>query len=322
MLIRKLWLKSPSLLLLTRPTASFDLLSAFNQQYSSLQEPFQYTGNMTKGAVISFAHGGGPMPLLNDPNHKDIINSLKNRVPKILRLGTDKAPRAIVLVTAHWSERVPTISNAEKHKLYYDYGGFPRETYKLKYDAPGSPAVAKELFDVLQTAGLQPDTDGERGWDHGVFVPMLLVNPKADIPIIQLSVLNSEDPATHLKMGHALSSLRNTNIAIIGSGFSSFHNSRLMFSGVTDNPSFRKRNKAWNTAVKDAIEEEDVQKRGEKLAEWRTFPNAYEMHPRGGAEHFLPLIVCAGAGGAGKAKSYTDGFLGLDIYSFYWDDEE
>lgn len=132
MLIQKLWLKSSPLLLLTRPTTSFDLLSAFNNnQYSSLQQPFQYTTNMTKGAVISFAHGGGPMPLLNDPKHKEIIYSLKNRVPKILRLGTPKAPRAIVLVTAHWSERVPTISNAERHKLYYDYGGFPPETYKL-----------------------------------------------------------------------------------------------------------------------------------------------------------------------------------------------
>lgn len=150
---------------------------------------------------------------------------------------------------------------------------------------------------------------------------MLLVNPKADIPIIQLSVLNSEDPATHLKMGAALSNLRNSNIAIIGSGFSSFHNLRLLFSGVTDDPVFRTRNEAWNTAVKEAIEEEDVEKRGEKLGEWRKFANAYEMHPRGGAEHFLPLVVCAGAGGVGKAKSYMDKFVGLDMYSFYWDEE-
>jgi aromatic ring-opening dioxygenase catalytic subunit (LigB family) len=294
---------------------------------------------MTKGAVISFAHGGGPMPVFDDPSHKDIIYSLKNRAPKILRLGTPEAPRAIVLVTAHWSERVPTISNAEKHKLYYDYGGFPPEAYKLKYDAPGSPAVAKEVFDVLKGAGLQPDNDEERGkpyclpflklwdkinneigWDHGVFVPMLLVNPKADIPIIQLSVLSSESPSTHYKMGQALATLRDSNIAIIGSGFSSFHNLRLMFSGITDDPSFRTRNKAWNKALGDVIEEEDVVKRGEKLEKWRDFPSAYEMHPRGGAEHFLPLVVCAAAGGNGKAKSYTDKFLGLDMYSYYWDE--
>lgn len=103
------------------------------------------------------------MPVFNDPMHKDIIYSLKNRVPKILRLGTPDAPRAIILVTAHWSERVPTISNGERHKLYYDYGGFPPESYKLKYNAPGSPAIAKDVFDALQAAGLKPDTDSERG---------------------------------------------------------------------------------------------------------------------------------------------------------------
>jgi aromatic ring-opening dioxygenase catalytic subunit (LigB family) len=161
MLMPKLWLKS-SLLYLARP-----ILSSFNLQYSSLQQPFSSnyysSSNMTKGAVISFAHGGGPMPVLDDPTHKDIVYSLNNRVPKILRLGTPEAPRAIIIVTAHWSERVPTISNAEKHSLYYDYGGFPPEAYKLKYDAPGSPAVAKEVFDVLQAAGLKPDNDGERG---------------------------------------------------------------------------------------------------------------------------------------------------------------
>lgn len=150
---------------------------------------------------------------------------------------------------------------------------------------------------------------------------MILVNPKANIPIIQLSVLSSEDPATHTKMGEALSTLRDSNIAIIGSGFSSFHNLRLMFSGIHTDSSFRKRNKDWNNAVRAAIEEKDVVKRAEKLGDWRKFANAYEMHPRGGAEHFLPLIVCAAAGGAGKAKSYTDSFLGLDMYSFYWDQE-
>jgi aromatic ring-opening dioxygenase catalytic subunit (LigB family) len=150
---------------------------------------------------------------------------------------------------------------------------------------------------------------------------MLLVNPKADIPIIQLSVLTSEDVSTHTKMGQALSQLRNSNIAIIGSGFSSFHNLRLMFSGITEDPAFRKRNQAWNKALKDVIEIEDVEERGEKLKEWRKFENAYEMHPRGGAEHFLPLVVCAGAGGKGTAKSYTDEFLGLDMYSYYWDEE-
>lgn len=113
--------------------------------------------------VISVCHGGGPMPLLNDPGHKNLIKSMSQRVPAILGLGTRTAPRAIVLVTAHWSEDRPTISSAHKHKLYYDYGGFPPETYRLKYDAPGSPGVAGEIYELLERAGMRPEMDSERG---------------------------------------------------------------------------------------------------------------------------------------------------------------
>ena len=84
-------------------------------------------------------------------------------MPSILQLGTADAPRAIVLITAHWRARKPTISSGKKPKLYYDYGGFPSETYKLKYDAPGSPDVAREVYDVLESAGLSPELDEERG---------------------------------------------------------------------------------------------------------------------------------------------------------------
>lgn len=115
------------------------------------------------GAVISISHGGGPMPLMGDPGHAAMVKSLTTKVPKILGLGTSNAPRAIVLVTAHWSETRPSISNASKHQLYYDYGGFPPETYRLKYDAPGSPEVAKEVYDALDKAGMKPRMDEKRG---------------------------------------------------------------------------------------------------------------------------------------------------------------
>jgi len=156
------------------------------------------------------------------------------------------------------------------------------------------------------------------GWDHGVFVPMLLIHPAADIPIVQVSVLSSEDPAQHYLMGQALASLRDSNIAIIGSGFASFHNIRLMFGGMTSDPAFQTRNAEWNNAITDAVSEADMEKRRAKLESWRKFPGAFEMHPRYGAEHFLPLIVCAGAGGEGKPEMYTDEFVKLDMYSYYW----
>jgi aromatic ring-opening dioxygenase catalytic subunit (LigB family) len=103
------------------------------------------------------------MPVMNDPAHAELIKSLTTKVPSILGLGSPFAPRAIVLVIAHWSERRPTISNSKKHKLYYDYGDFLPETYKLKYDAPSSPEVAAEVYEALEKAGLQPKMDGERG---------------------------------------------------------------------------------------------------------------------------------------------------------------
>lgn len=260
------------------------------------------------------------MPLIGDPGHKDIVRSLRERVPKILRLGTPEAPRAIIVVTAHWSERNPTISNANKHPLYYDYYGFPQETYSIKYNAPGSPDIAQDVFAALKGEGLSPGMDEERGWDHGVFVPMLLINPKADVPIVQLSVLSSENPAAHFKMGQALAKLRDTNVAIVGSGFAGLHNLRLMFSGIIYDPSFRQRNSKWQEAVTEMMSEGDEENRLKKLEKWREIPSAYEMHPRGGAEHFLPLIVCAGAGENEKAYSYTDEFMGLDMYSYYWTD--
>lgn len=119
--------------------------------------------NMTRGSVIALSHGGGPMPLLGDPSHADIVASLKNKVPKILKLGTPDAPRAILLVTAHWSERRPTISSGKKHRLEYDYYGFPPETYNLEYDAPGSPEVAEEVERAMKNAGLNPELDDFRG---------------------------------------------------------------------------------------------------------------------------------------------------------------
>lgn len=258
------------------------------------------------------------MPVLGDPGHKELIKSMTQRVPKILGLGTEKAPRAIVLVTAHWSEKRPTISNGSKHKLYYDYGGFPPESYALKYDAPGSPEVAKEVYNALEKAGLNPDTDDERGWDHGVFIPMLLINPAANIPIVQLSVMNSDSPAQHYAMGKALSSLRESGVAIVGSGMPTFHNLRLMFSGGANNPSFIARNAEWSDRLTSTIKTNSSDERGKKLDDWREWVGAKEAHPTGGVEHFLPLIVCAGAGGEGKAEAFADDVMGNKQYSYYW----
>lgn len=135
----------------------------FDQSDQHLLSSLHLSANMTRAPVIVLSHGGGPLPILGDPGHKHICNSLKTRVPKILRLDTPQAPRAIVLVTAHWSERNPTISSGSKHRLLYDYHGFPAESYRLKYDAPGSPEVAEEVAQAMREVGLKPELDDDRG---------------------------------------------------------------------------------------------------------------------------------------------------------------
>ncbi|KAJ4195163.1 hypothetical protein NW755_002582 [Fusarium falciforme] len=287
---------------------------------TSLRQLHTTTAMAKVAPVVALSHGGGPMPLLDDPSHKDIIYSLKNRVPKILKLGTPEQPRAIVLVTAHWSTDKPTISSGASHRLLYDYYGFPRETYSLKYPAPGHPEVAREVADALKEEGLEPELDDERGWDHGVFIPLLLVNPKADIPVVQMSVLESEDPEQHLRMGKALARLRASNVAVIGSGFASFHNlgimRQLMMAGPSQRAQFRGVSDAWNRALTDATVSKD---RNQALKGWRKFPHADTMHPPHGGEHFMPLLVCAGAAVEGEETGrYSDEFAGVEINTYYW----
>ncbi|KAJ0316493.1 hypothetical protein COL5a_011532 [Colletotrichum fioriniae] len=264
------------------------------------------------------------MPVLGDPGHASITASLQKRVPKILKLNTPDAPRAVVVVTAHWSEGAPTISSGERHDLYYDYGGFPREAYSLKYPAPGSPSIANELKQALEKEGLSPVMNSRRGWDHGVFIPLLLIHPAADIPVIQLSVLASEDPEEHFRMGRALSALRDTNVAVVGSGFASLHNMGKLRSLMMGDPSTAKRIgtqvNEWNKELTGAALLEKREDRVKALSNWRKFSHSYEMHPRYGAEHFMPLLVCAGAANDEVGREYNDDFLGADIKTYYWGD--
>lgn len=166
----------------------------------------------------------------------------------------------------------------------YDYYGFPPETYELKYPAPGHPEVAAEVAEAMRKEGLQGVTlDPDRGWDHGVFVPLMLAIPGADIPIVQISVLESEDAERHLLMGRALHSLRESNVAIIGSGFASFHNLRLLMSArrgssSAESQAVKAASKGWNEALNAAVEA-DVKGRWDGLKSWRKLPAADMMHP-------------------------------------------
>ena len=156
------------------------------------------------------------------------------------------------------------------------------------------------------------------GWDHGVFIPMLLINPKQDIPIVQLSILASASPARHFAMGLALSSLRNSGVAIIGSGMPTFHNLRLMFSTALNSAELKARNKEWSDRLSSTVQIKDPNVRGKELEGWRDWVGASEAHPVAGVDHLLPLIVCAGAGGEGSARFFVDDVMGTKQSSYYW----
>ncbi|PHH63518.1 hypothetical protein CDD81_5799 [Ophiocordyceps australis] len=278
---------------------------------------------MPTAPVVALSHGGGPLPILGDPSHKSIIYSLKHRIPRILNLGTPLQPQAIILVTAHWQTATPHVSSSAQHELLYDYSNFPPESYSLKYPAPGSPAIAQKVVDAFTAAGVKdPRLDPDRPWDHGVFVPLTLIHPQAQIPIVQVSVLQGEDVAEHMRMGEALRSLREQNIAVIGSGFASLHNLQTMRDlrqvSHEERAKFKAQSDEWNDALTNAVKAEKKDRR-HHLEKWRKMPHADKMHPPNGGEHFMPLLVCAGAADDGEEmRSYKDEYLGMDILTYYW----
>lgn len=193
-------------------------------------------------------------------------------------------PRAILVVSGHWEAAAYTVGAGERPDLLFDYGGFPEETYRLTFPAPGAPALAAEVARRLADAGLPTATDADRPWDHGVFVPLKLVTPDADIPVVQLSLKHDLDPAQHLAVGRALAPLRDEGVLIVGSGMS-WHNMR----GFT--PAFTERSARFDAWLEDAITHPEG--RDAALSRWDAAPHAREAHPR--EEHLLPLMVAAGA---------------------------
>lgn len=176
----------------------------------------------------------------------------------------------------------------------------------------------REVLPLLRLKIPRKFANGRIGWDHGVFVPLLLINPKADIPVIQLSVMDSDNPAQHYAMGKALAPLRDSGIAILGSGMPTFHNLRIMFSGGASNEGFRKRNKEWSDRLTATVTKENTEEKGKELEGWREWIGAKEAHPINGVEHFLPLVVCAGAGGDDKGVGYGDEVMGSEQFTYYW----
>jgi len=254
-------------------------------------------------------HGGGPCFFMDWPGEPHAWDGLAAWL-RALPASFGAKPKAILVISGHWETDELALTGAAKPELIYDYYGFPEHTYQLKFPASGDPALATRIAGLLGNAGLPAQVDPARGYDHGVFIPFLLITPQADIPVLQLSLQHSLDPALHLRIGRALAPLRDEGVLIVGSGMS-FHNlrSRGRMPGVP--VAGTEEFDHWLTA---AVESEPA-RRDDLLTHWAQAPSARIAHPR--EEHLLPLMVVAGAAGEDPgARTFNDLAMGWRISGY------
>ena len=261
-----------------------------------------------KAQIVYFSHGGGPLPIFGDASHKAMVDFMV-QLPSQLR-----KPDAILVISAHWEEKAATLLGAQTPPMFYDYYGFPEEAYEITYPAPGSPELANRITGLLIEKNIPARIDPQRGFDHGLFIPLKLMYPQADIPSLQLSLMQGLNPSAHLNLGRALRELMQENILVIGSGFS-FHNLRA-FSwqgfGAPDpaNETFQ------NWLIEVCTGPISQSEREQRLIEWEKAPSARYCHPR--EEHLLPLHVCLGMADKPAKLVFDDQILGKRGVAFLW----
>ncbi len=269
------------------------------------------TAAATSGArmpTFFVPHGAGPCFFMdwNPPDAWDRMAAFLKGVADTL----PQTPRAIVLVSGHWLEPAFSLTGHAHPPLIYDYYGFPAHTYELTYPAPGDPALAARIAQLLGHDGIPAHVDPARGFDHGMFIPLKLMFPQAEVPVIQLSLRRDLDPAAHIEAGRALATLRDEGVLIIGSGMS-FHNMR----GYGD-PRYTPASANFDAWLSAAVES-DPQRREALLREWAAAPNARDSHPPGGEEHLLPLMIAAGAGADSEGrKVYSEEVMKTMLSAF------
>ena len=261
-----------------------------------------------KAQIVYFSHGGGPLPILGDPGHKAMIDFMTALPERLTR------PDAILVISAHWEEANATLLGAQHPPMFYDYYGFPEEAYAIQYPAPGGPELANRIVGLLSQNKIPARIDLQRGFDHGLFIPLKMMYPRADIPCLQLSLLRGLNPLAHLALGKSLRGLLGENILVIGSGFS-FHNMRaFMWQGGGKPDPANDAFQDWLIeTITGSVSEPDREKR---LVEWEKAPSARYCHPR--EEHLLPLHVCQGLADAPGELIFNDQILGMRSVGFLW----
>jgi aromatic ring-opening dioxygenase catalytic subunit (LigB family) len=265
-------------------------------------------GPADKAQIVYLSHGGGPLPILGDPSHKAMVEFMR-LLPSQLR-----CPDAILVISAHWEQSAATLLGAHSPPMLYDYYGFPDQAYEITYPAPGSPALAHRIAELLHNNNLASHIDMERGFDHGLFIPLKLMYPQADIPALQLSLLSGLNPAAHVALGNALRELNPANILVVGSGFS-FHNMGAFSRQGTHAPD-RANDAFQNWLIEVCTGQITQSEREQRLINWDKAASARYCHPR--EEHLLPLHVCIGMAGKPAKLVFDDHILGKRAVAFKW----
>lgn len=253
------------------------------------------------------SHGGGPWPWMDGAfrQHFTQLEASLQAMPGQL----PQPPRAVLMISGHWETPGFEVMSSPQPGMVYDYGGFPAHTYEIRYPAPGSPALAQRVAELLGSANLPCTLNPSQGFDHGAFVPMAVMFPQAQVPMVQLSLQQGEQAEVHLALGRALAPLRDEGVMIIGSGLS-FHNLRLF------GPEGQRPSQQFDAWLQSTLALPGVA-RSEALSRWTEAPAARQAHPR--AEHLLPLMVAVGAAehdAATCTDHQADFFGGLTVSSF------
>jgi 4,5-DOPA dioxygenase extradiol len=248
---------------------------------------------------------GSPMTALHPGKVGERLAELATTLPR---------PKAIVIATAHWLAHTPTVGGSAQPETIHDFYGFPRELFDIRYPAPGAPALAAKVMQLLEKANLAPVLDAGHGLDHGAWVPLRLLYPQADIPVVPLSIQPNLGPAHQYAVGRALAPLRDEGVLIIGSGSitHNLHDFRSGYSEEREAPYVR----PFVGWVEQKLVTGDI---GALLDYRRQAPFAERAHPTD--EHFLPLYVALGAAGEHASAQRIDagidlGFLAMDVYRF------
>ena len=262
-----------------------------------------------KMPVAFIPHGGGPWPFVDVGFPKAEVEGLAEYLRSVRQLPPEP-PRALLVVSGHWEEARPTLMTSPRPQILYDYYGFPPESYTITWPAPGAPWLAARVRELLSLKGIASGEDPMRGYDHGTFIPLKLTYPDAEVPTIQLSLVDSLDPDEHLALGRALAPLRDEGVFIIGSGMT-FHNLR-----VFRDPRAVPVAEDFDGWLRDTMSLE-ADERCRRLADWERAPGARAAHPR--EEHLIPLMVATGAAGSDRSQvAYNGTFAGLRLSAFHF----